>query len=232
MCKKARRHGEMSSSSSVKIFHNIAGCHWQWWQWPILQKEKERKRKKSSGDLMPSVVKKNTIVKTLLQSINVEECVYLMETRWYSAEWGPCINCYQCEMCFSTRCQLTINDFDRKTEVGRGQTPPPFFCYDPAFRLSYRRLFTYLFFFLAVVILSPLPPRFYSFQVKLCNGGPAPTTEGLSGCVQIVRVTSCRCRWCDTQRRDGEGSQTSALTSPEAELWLVSAGGKVRVTVF
>lgn len=50
-----------------------------------------------------------------------------METRWYSAEWGPCINCYQCEMCFSTRCQLTINDFDRKTEVGRGQPPPPFF---------------------------------------------------------------------------------------------------------
>lgn len=106
----------------------------------------------------------------------------------YSAEWGPCINCYQCEMCFSTRCQLTINDSDRKTEVGRGQPffPPFFFRILPSDYRTADCLHS-CFFFLAVVILSPFPPRFCSFQVKLCNGGPAPTTEGLSAASDCAR---------------------------------------------
>lgn len=85
-------------------------------------------------------------------------------------------------------------------------------------------------FFLAVVILSPLTPRFYSFQADLCNGGPAPTTGGLSAACRL-RALPHACAGGDTQRQDGEDNRTSAPTPSEAELWLVGAGGKVRVTV-
>lgn len=68
---------------------------------------------------MLSVVK-NAICKNFITINKREEHIYQKEMRWYSAEWCPCINCYQCEMCFSTRCQLTIKDSDRKTDVGRG----------------------------------------------------------------------------------------------------------------
>lgn len=148
----------------------------------------------------------------------------------YSAEWGPCINCYQCEMCFSTRCQLTINDSDWKTEVGRGHLSSPFFL-GSCPQIIVPPIVYVVAFFSCCRHPFPFPPSFLLIPSQVVQWRPSSHYWGLIGCVRLCALPHAGAGG-DTQRRDGEDSQTSALTPPEAELWLVSVGGKVRVTVF
>lgn len=211
MCKKARRHGELGMDQLCK-----------------------KKKKKSSGDLMPSVVKKKYNCENFI-TINKRWGVCLSDGNamiQYSAEWGPCINCYQCEMCFSTRYQLTITDSDRKTEVGRGQPFFPLFFFFRILPSDYRTAdCLHSCFFSCCRHPFPFPPSFLLIPSQVVQWRPSSHYWGLIGCVRLCALPHAGAGG-DTQRRDGEDSQTSALTPAEAELWLVSVGGKVRVTVF
>lgn len=123
-------------------WYSWAGCHSQWWQ--LAKKKWKRINKKeiffrfTCHQLWKQQQQKKELWQLYWSQQNVNGRAYLIETLWNIVELVPYINCYTCKMWFITCGQLTINDSDWKTKVGRGQ---PVF-YDPTYRLSYRRLFT------------------------------------------------------------------------------------------
>lgn len=127
----------------------------------------------------------------------------------YSAEWGPCINCYQCEMCFSTRCQLTINDSDRKTEVGRGQPFFPLIFLGSCLQIIVPPIVYIVAFFSCCRHPFPFPPSSLLIPSQVVQWRPSSHYWGLIGCVRLCALPHAGAGG-DTQRRDGEDGQTSA----------------------
>lgn len=126
--------------------------------------------------------------------------------------------------------RLRPNDRSWK-RVGRGQPFFPLFFLGSCLQIIVPPIVYIVAFFSCCRHPFPFPPSFLLCPSQVVQWRPSSHYWGLIGCVRLCALPHAGAGG-DTQRRDGEDSQTSALTPPEAELWLVSVGGKVRVTVF
>lgn len=136
-------------------------------------------------------------VQTLFQSINVQECVYLMESLIFC--WMRSM--YQLlsvwNMLFYS---LPINHQRPRPKDGSWKRSTFFFFFflQSCLQIIVPPVVYIVAFFCCCRHPFPFPPSFLLIPSQVVQWRPSSHDWGLIGLVQIVCVTSCRCRWWHT----------------------------------